>query len=45
MIASLSVVMAGLDPATQRGAAVCGEFGWVPVSSPGMTTEGVVDDD
>jgi hypothetical protein len=36
------LVMAGLDPATQRDLRR-GAFGWVPGSSPGMTTEGPVE--
>ena len=40
-VTDLSVVMAGLDPATQPGSRLRGsrEIGWVPGSSPGMTTE------
>ena len=39
-----SVVMAGLDPATQPGHPPSGKPGWIPGSSPGMTTESAVSD-
>jgi hypothetical protein len=38
---SLSIEMAGLDPATPARLASCRTLGWVPGASPGMTAEGL----